>query len=194
MNISKFILNNILGWKVRNTFPDVPKCIIVVAPHTSNWDFIIGKLAYSSIGRTANFLIKKEWFVFPFNLFFKSIGGIPVERSRNNSMTGALAAEFEKQERLQLANPRRNPKTGQRMEERVLFHCTESQRTYSFDRTRLRQKGGVDYRPLLSDWRLRGRYCQDQVILQGYQAKHRSLFLKSKKRIAGLAGWHHLII
>lgn len=103
MNISKFILNNILGWKVRNTFPDVPKCIIVVAPHTSNWDFIIGKLAYSSIGRTANFLIKKEWFVFPFNLFFKSIGGIPVERIRNNSMTGALAAEFEKQERLQLA-------------------------------------------------------------------------------------------
>ncbi|HHV86902.1 MAG TPA: acyltransferase [Petrimonas sp.] len=103
MNISKFILNKILGWKVKNTLPDVPKCIIVVAPHTSNWDFIIGKLAYSSIGRTANFLIKKEWFIFPFNLFFKSIGGIPVERNKNNSLTGVLAAEFEKHDKLHLA-------------------------------------------------------------------------------------------
>ncbi|MEA4948813.1 MAG: 1-acyl-sn-glycerol-3-phosphate acyltransferase [Petrimonas sp.] len=103
MNISKFILNKILGWKVKNTLPDVSKCIIVVAPHTSNWDFIIGKLAYSSIGRTANFLIKKEWFIFPFNLFFKSIGGIPVERNKNNSLTGVLAAEFEKHDKLHLA-------------------------------------------------------------------------------------------
>ncbi|MDO5665941.1 MAG: 1-acyl-sn-glycerol-3-phosphate acyltransferase [Bacteroidia bacterium] len=103
MKLSKFILNKILGWKVTNILPDVPKCIIVVAPHTSNWDFIIGKLAYSSIGRTANFLIKKEWFIFPFNLFFKSIGGIPVERNKNTSMTEVLAAEFNKYDRLQLA-------------------------------------------------------------------------------------------
>lgn len=103
MNISKFILNKILGWRVVNVLPDVPKCVIAVAPHTSNWDFIIGKLAYSSIGRTANFLIKKEWFVFPFNLFFKSIGGIPVERSKNNSMTEVLASQFEKYDKIQLA-------------------------------------------------------------------------------------------
>ncbi len=103
MNLSKFIFNKILGWRVENVLPDIPKCIIAVAPHTSNWDFIIGKLAYSSIGRTANFLIKKEWFVFPFNLFFKSVGGVPVERSKKNSMTETLAAEFDKHDRLQLA-------------------------------------------------------------------------------------------
>mgnify|MGYP000766690393 CR=1 FL=1 len=40
------------GWTVNITVPDYPKCIICVAPHTSNWDFVIGKLAYSSIGRT----------------------------------------------------------------------------------------------------------------------------------------------
>ena len=103
MKFSKFILTKILGWKVINNLPDVPKCVIVVAPHTSNWDFIIGKLAYSSLGRTANFLIKKEWFVFPFSLFFKSIGGIPVERNKNNSMTTVLAAEFQKHDKLHLA-------------------------------------------------------------------------------------------
>ncbi len=103
MRLSKFILTKILGWKVINTFPNVPKCVILVAPHTSNWDFIIGKLAYSSLGRTANFLIKKEWFVFPFNLFFKSIGGIPVERNKNTNLTTALAAEFSKHDKLHLA-------------------------------------------------------------------------------------------
>ena len=101
--ISKFIFTKILGWKVENVIHDIPKCVIAVAPHTSNWDFIIGKLAYSSIGRTANFLIKKEWFVFPFNLFFKSVGGIPVERNKKTSMTETLAAQFDKYDRLQLA-------------------------------------------------------------------------------------------
>lgn len=103
MNISKFILNKILGWRVVNVLPDVPKCVLAIAPHTSNWDFIIGKLGYSSVGRTANFLIKKEWFVFPFNLFFRSIGGIPVERNKKTSMTEALAAEFDKHDKIQLA-------------------------------------------------------------------------------------------
>lgn len=101
--LSKFIFTKILGWKVENVIADIPKCVIVVAPHTSNWDFIIGKLAYWSIGRTANFLIKKEWFVFPFNIFFKSVGGIPVERNKKTSMTETLAAQFDKYDRLQLA-------------------------------------------------------------------------------------------
>ena len=57
-----------------------------MAPHTSNWDFIIGKLAYTSAGLTAHFMIKKEWFVFPFNLVFKSMGGIPVSRNRHTRL------------------------------------------------------------------------------------------------------------
>jgi 1-acyl-sn-glycerol-3-phosphate acyltransferase len=102
MKISKLILK-LFGWKVVNVPPDIPKCVIALAPHTSNWDFIIGKLAYSSLGRNAKFLIKKEWFFFPFNLFFKSIGGIPVERDKKNWLTDKLAEEFNKHEKFQLA-------------------------------------------------------------------------------------------
>src|SRR5699024_202504 len=101
--ISKFIYNKILGWRVRGEFPVLSKCVIAVAPHTSNWDFLIAKLAYASIGRTANFLIKAEWFVFPFNLFFKSLGGIPVTREKNSSLTDSLAAEFNRHNQMQLA-------------------------------------------------------------------------------------------
>jgi len=102
MKLSKFILK-LFGWKVINVQPDIPKCVIALAPHTSNWDFAIGKLAYGSLGRNAKFLIKKEWFFFPLNLFFKSVGGIPVERDKKNLLTDKLAEEFDKHEKFQLA-------------------------------------------------------------------------------------------
>src|SRR5690606_3274580 len=63
-------------------------------PHTSNWDFVVGKLAYNSLGRQANFLIKAEWFFFPFNIIFSKMGGIPVNRDRKESLTNKLAKEF----------------------------------------------------------------------------------------------------
>lgn len=100
--ISQFILK-IMGWKIGNVIPEIPKCVIAVAPHTSNQDFIMGKLAYTALGRTANFLIKKSWFVFPFNLFFNSIGGIPVDRDRRTSITEKMAVEFKKRDKFQLA-------------------------------------------------------------------------------------------
>ena len=100
--LSQFILK-LMGWKIGNILPEVPKCVIVVAPHTSNYDFILGKLAYTAIGRTANFLIKKSWFVFPFNIFFNSIGGIAVDRDRKTSITDKLAIEFERRDKFQLA-------------------------------------------------------------------------------------------
>lgn len=103
IQISKFIFHKILGWRISGHFPELSKCVIAVAPHTSNWDFPIAKLGYASIGRTANFLIKAEWFVFPLNLFFKSLGGIPVTRNKNVSLTDTLAAEFDKHEKMQLA-------------------------------------------------------------------------------------------
>ena len=101
--ISNFIFTKLLGWKIENLQPEVPKCIIAIAPHTSNFDFIIGKLAYASIGRKAQFLMKKEWFFFPLGLIFKAMGGIPVARSKHTSMTDALAAEFANHDRLQIA-------------------------------------------------------------------------------------------
>ena len=57
--ISKFLLK-ILGWKTVGGVAPENKCIIVGAPHTSLWDFVISWLYYSSLGGTANILIKKE--------------------------------------------------------------------------------------------------------------------------------------
>jgi 1-acyl-sn-glycerol-3-phosphate acyltransferase len=100
--ISRLILK-LAGWKMYIRTPDVPKSIICVAPHTSNWDFIIGKLFYWSFGHTANFMIKKEWFTFPFNLIMKPMGAIPVGGSRNNTLVDEMVKLFNDNERFQFA-------------------------------------------------------------------------------------------
>ena len=100
--ISRFILH-IAGWKVICTIPDLEKCVICVAPHTSNWDFILGKLAYLSLGRFAGFLIKKDWFFFPFNVIFKSMGGVPVDRDRKTDLVDQIAQQFKIRKRFSVA-------------------------------------------------------------------------------------------
>lgn len=97
------ILLKAFGWSVECTLPDRPKCIICVAPHTSNWDFILGKLAYSSLRRKARFLIKEAWFFWPMSCFFKAIGGIPVPKKRGSALTEAIIDEFRHSPELTLA-------------------------------------------------------------------------------------------
>ena len=98
--ISKALLR-LAGWKLGPVVEDVPKCVICVAPHTSNWDFIVGKLFYTSIGRNASFLIKKEWFFFPFNLLFDWLGGVPVDRSKRTSVTDQMVGQFNRRKEFQ---------------------------------------------------------------------------------------------
>lgn len=101
-SICKFILR-LIGWRVTG-LTDLPsKCVICVAPHTSNWDLPLGLIVYKSMGRKASFLIKKEWFFFPMNLIFKLLGGIPVDRSRKTSLTEQMSEIYAKNETFQLA-------------------------------------------------------------------------------------------
>lgn len=102
MWLSRQILK-MAGWTVEITVPDYPKCLICVAPHTSNWDFILGKLAYASVGRKAGFLMKSSWFFFPLGLIFRAMGGIPVRRGNGSSLVDTLVEKFRTSSRLVLA-------------------------------------------------------------------------------------------
>lgn len=78
----------IIGWKIDQHSPiGIKKCVIVMGPHTSNWDFILGKMAFISYGIKAKYLIKKEAFFFPFGFFLRKMGGIPVDRKKKNNIT-----------------------------------------------------------------------------------------------------------
>ncbi len=103
MNLSGLILKA-FGWKVEVKAPNFEKCLICVAPHTSNWDFILGLLAYNSVGRKAGFLMKESWFFFPLGYFFKALGGVPVPRkNKKGSLVDSIVKKFDSSTRLQIA-------------------------------------------------------------------------------------------
>ena len=87
----RWLLYKKLGWTKCVTVAHPDKFIICLAPHTSNWDFIIGQLYAQAEGFKINFLMKREWFFWPLGVIFGSLGGIPVWRSKHTSMTDNLA-------------------------------------------------------------------------------------------------------
>lgn len=93
-NIAR-ILFRIFGWKIDESGPEVPKAVIVVGPHTSNWDFIIGRLSFVLFGLKGRYLMKKELFFPPLGWFLKWIGAIPVDRNRKNNLTEDVAKLFD---------------------------------------------------------------------------------------------------
>jgi 1-acyl-sn-glycerol-3-phosphate acyltransferase len=87
------------GWKVSGSLPaDVKKCIIVVAPHTSMGDFIIGRFAFWYLRIKVNFLIKKEAFTPWLGWLIKGSGGIPVDRSRAANVTSHVVKMIQESE------------------------------------------------------------------------------------------------
>lgn len=102
MNLSARILRW-MGWRVTVTVPNYRKCIICVAPHTSNWDFIIGKLVYASVNRHAGFLMKQAWFFPPLSWIFRAMGGIPVPPVHGSDLTGEIIKRFNEADSMQLA-------------------------------------------------------------------------------------------
>lgn len=101
--ICSFIYHKLLGWKSVVTAPDYDKYIICAAPHTSNWDFIIGKLFYAAIGRETGFMMKKEWFFFPLGALLRYMGGVPVYRGKKTSMVEQVSNEIKKRKTFHLA-------------------------------------------------------------------------------------------
>ena len=77
-DICQWILYKHLGWKKDVTVGHPKKFIICLAPHTSNWDFLIGLLFSRAEGIKSNFLMKKEWFFWPLGPIFRKMGGVPV--------------------------------------------------------------------------------------------------------------------
>ena len=67
------------------------KYVIALAPHTSNWDFLMGQLYSRAEGFRCEFMMKKEWFFWPLGPLFRRMGGIPVERKKHTSLTDQLA-------------------------------------------------------------------------------------------------------
>lgn len=96
--LASFILK-IFGWKIEADDPfTLRKAVIIMAPHTSYWDFPIGRLALLARRISIKTMIKKESFYFPLGLVLKYFGGIPVDRSNSQKVVKSVTDQFQKEE------------------------------------------------------------------------------------------------
>ena len=78
------------GWKFEGEAPDLPRLVIAVAPHTSNWDFVVGVMALWALDLRLSFFGKRSIFVWPFSIWLRTIGGVPIDRSASHGMVGEV--------------------------------------------------------------------------------------------------------
>ena len=96
--ISRIILK-IIRWRVVGSIPtDQRKYVLIVAPHTSNWDFVLFVLAVSVLRLKPSVLIKSTLFVGPLGWFLRYCGGIPVNRSQASSLVSYIASIYQENE------------------------------------------------------------------------------------------------
>jgi 1-acyl-sn-glycerol-3-phosphate acyltransferase len=94
------------GWKVEGTIPpEISKCVVIAAPHTSNWDFVYALATYRILNLPINYLAKKELFKFPLKGILKSTGAIPVIRSISQNLVETIVDKFNEAEHLYLMIP-----------------------------------------------------------------------------------------
>ena len=93
----------VLGWRFEGEVPDLPKLVIVVAPHTSNWDFVVGLAADFALGMRIRFLAKNTLFGPLLGGFMRWAGGIPVDRALPEGVIEAATASFKEEAPLLLA-------------------------------------------------------------------------------------------
>lgn len=101
--LAKFIFFKLLGWRFKGEFPTIPKCVIIVVPHSSWHDFYVGVFARRIIGLSMHFVGKKELFRPPLGWYFKWMGGAPIDRASKQNKVDQIAAIFESRKEFRLA-------------------------------------------------------------------------------------------
>ena len=100
--VSRLILR-LVGWRLVGELPAEPKYMLIVAPHTSNWDFVIGLLIVFAYRIRLTWMGKHTIFVFPFGIVMRWLGGVPIDRRASCNLVDATAQMFRDAQRLTVA-------------------------------------------------------------------------------------------
>jgi 1-acyl-sn-glycerol-3-phosphate acyltransferase len=100
--ISLFFLKT-LGWKTAGQLPEIQKYVIIVAPHTSNWDLFYGIIIALALKLDAGFMAKQQLFRRPFGPIMKWLGGVPIDRSASDHTVDQVIRKFHENDKLVLA-------------------------------------------------------------------------------------------
>jgi len=84
------LIKRLLSWRVDGSLPDIPKFVLIGAPHTSNWDFILFLGVIFTLRANVRFMGKAELFRWPIGSFFRYCGGVPVDRSKSSGLVDQM--------------------------------------------------------------------------------------------------------
>ncbi|MEP7134736.1 MAG: lysophospholipid acyltransferase family protein [Chloroflexota bacterium] len=93
------IIMRLLGWRVEGTLPDLPKYVLIGAPHTSNWDFVLFLGIIFTLRANVKFMGKAELFRNPVGWFFYYCGGVPVDRKKSTGLVEQMVDACNKADR-----------------------------------------------------------------------------------------------
>lgn len=104
MYFTKFLFHKLLGWKIEGDFDrSIKKSVVIVAPHTANFDFVVCSLTRRILGTQINWLGKKALFAWPIGWYFRWMGGEPLDRKKSENKVEAIAEVFDKMDEFRLA-------------------------------------------------------------------------------------------
>ncbi|MFM7395680.1 MAG: 1-acyl-sn-glycerol-3-phosphate acyltransferase [Gammaproteobacteria bacterium] len=92
----------LLGWRIEGNLPNLRKFVLIVAPHTSNWDFIVGFMVYLALQLECVWLAKHTAFRGPLGPIGRYFGGVGIDRARAGNIVQAYIDEFAKRDRMVL--------------------------------------------------------------------------------------------
>ncbi|MGH8212229.1 MAG: 1-acyl-sn-glycerol-3-phosphate acyltransferase [Rhodanobacteraceae bacterium] len=90
------------GWRFEGQFPDIPKAVLIAAPHSSWWDGIHGLLFKVALGVDISFMAKRELFAWPLGPLLRGLGGVSVERHAARGVVAQMVLQFRARERFWL--------------------------------------------------------------------------------------------
>jgi 1-acyl-sn-glycerol-3-phosphate acyltransferase len=91
------------GWRFEGGFPNLPQFVVIVAPHTSNWDFFVGVMAMFALGFRGTFLGKHTVFRWPVGAVMRWLGGVPVDRTSPHNVVQQTVDYFRARPQMVLA-------------------------------------------------------------------------------------------
>ena len=93
-----------MGWKIVGSLdPEIKKCIMMVMPHTSWHDFYLGLFTRGITQLDMHYIAKKELFKWPLGIFFRYMGGAPIDRKGTSNKVDAIAKIFAEKDVFRLA-------------------------------------------------------------------------------------------
>ncbi len=95
-NIALFFL----GWKTKGKTPQIDKFVLIAAPHSTNWDFVLFLLIIFKLKISVHWMGKQSMFIWPFKWFLKRLGGIPIDRAKKQNVVQLMANAFDTSEKL----------------------------------------------------------------------------------------------